>query len=334
MSERASVLVVSLGTTGGWRAAAEELVGALRRAGVQDVALAQPASMPRVRTFALTDLTQALGARRAACTAIERSRPAAVVYCSITAALLWPMPGAIWLDAVAAENRPGRHGVWQRRLERTRLEQAPLVMTMAPRSLEPVADIGLDPVLVPVPVQIFEDTRERARDIDAVTYAGDPKKKRLEAILDAWSRARRDHETLVVAGSDQVSVKRSGVSVVGRLAALEYRNLLRRAKLFLAAPRREDYGIAPLEALANGCQLVTTPAPGPYPALELARQLDDRLVDENLARAIRAALDDPLPAYAARAVELLAPFSHDSIDQTIRSHVLPRLLPHFASASS
>ena len=75
----------------------------------------------------------------------------------------------------------------------------------------------------------------------------------------------------------------------------EYRALLRRARVFVCAPRREDYGIAQLEALADGCLLVTTPAPGPYAALPIARALDGRLVGDDLASALRAALDDPAP---------------------------------------
>ncbi len=118
-----------------------------------------------------------------------------------------------------------------------------------------------------------------------------------------------------------------GVEFVGKLAPEEYRALLRRARVFVAAPKREDYGIAPLEALADGCLLVTTPAPGPYPALALARRLDPRLVDDDLVRAIRFALDDPIPGYAARAAELLAPFSRDAVDRIVARDVLPRLLP-------
>ena len=63
--------------------------------------------------------------------------------------------------------------------------------------------------------------------------------------------------------------------------ATTYRALLRRARVFVTAPRREDYGIAQLEALADGCMLVTTPSPGPYAALPLARELDPRLVGED-----------------------------------------------------
>jgi glycosyltransferase involved in cell wall biosynthesis len=144
--------------------------------------------------------------------------------------------------------------------------------------------------------------------------------------LAAWELARRDHETLVVGGTHALE-PRPGVRVAGRLPAPAYRALLRRARLFVAAPRREDYGIAPLEALVDGCVLVTTPAPGPYPALELAKALDQRLVTDDLAAAIRTALDDPVPGYAARATELAAPFRRAAVDRTIAEEVLPRLLP-------
>ena len=51
---------------------------------------------------------------------------------------------------------------------------------------------------------------------------------------------------------------------------------------------RDSYGIAQLEALADGCQLVTTRAPGPYAALPIARQLDPRLVGDDLVGGLRA----------------------------------------------
>lgn len=342
------VLVVSLGTTGGWRVAAAELSASLERVGAR-VALVSAGRAPRVRTFALTDLTQALATRRATQQGIAACRPAGIVYCSLTAALLWPAPGAIWLDATAGENRPGRHGVWQRRVERRRLLQAPVVMAMGERSLAPLAGRHADALLVPAPVESSasrpgdpagaladapnQADGEQVRDIAALTYAGDPEKKRLDLVLKAWESARRDDEQLVVAGTDALQ-PRAGVSLAGRLPPSEYRALLRRARTFVAAPRREDYGIAPLEALADGCLLVTTPAPGPYPALELARRLDPRLVSDDLATAIRIALDEPALGYAARAAELLAPFSPASVDRTIAEQVLPRLLPGWAGGRS
>jgi hypothetical protein len=99
--------------------------------------------------------------------------------------------------------------------------------------------------------------------------------------------------------------------------------------VFVTAPRREDYGIAQLEALADGCALVTTAAPGPYAALALARAVDPRLVaddDDGLAAALRAALDEPASGYAERALEALAPFRRAAVDRTVAEELLPRLL--------
>ena len=318
------VLVVSVPGTLGWRTGAHELTAALERAGARVVGA--QARLPRdVRTLMLTDLLQASAARKVALMATAEHRPEAIIYCSITAALLWSRPGAIWLDATAAENRPGRHGLWQRPLERRRLRRAPLVLTWSQSALEGYGDHDhAEQVVVPVPVSA-SGAIDGPRDIDAVAYAADPVKRRLDLLLETWQRARRDGETLVVAGIERPDVP--GVRFAGRLAPDEYRALVRRARVFLTAPRREDYGIAALEALADGAQLVTTPARGPYPALGLARGLDSRLVSDDLAAAVRTALDDPTPGYAQRAAQLLVPFSREAVTTTISQRVLPDLLP-------
>ena len=163
------------------------------------------------------------------------------------------------------------------------------------------------------------------RDLAAVAYAANPAKKGLDRMLAAWARARRPDETLVVAGT-HTPVVGEGVVSAGVLAPEAYRALLRRARVFLAAPRREDYGIAPLEALADGCMVVTTEAAGPYAALPLARELDPRLVGDDLAGALRAALDEPVMDYAARAGGLLAPFRRAAVDRVVAEEALPRLL--------
>jgi len=321
------VLIVSVGATTGWRAAARELGAAFERAGAR-TATVDTGPVREVRTFMLTDLVQAVAARRAAEHGITGYRPRVVVYCSLTAALLWPAPGVIWADAMAAENRPGRHGVWQRPLERRRLAESPLVLTMAADALAPLGVAGRPPSVV-VPVAVQSSGRAGAvmvRDIDVVAYAADPVKRRLDFVLEAWRRARRGDETLVVTGIDGVPDV-PGVRFTGRLPPDEFRALLRRARVFMAASRREDFGIAQLEALADGAMLVTTPAPGAYPALALARELDPRLVSEDLVPALRSALDDPAADYAGRAAKLVAPFSRDAVTTTLTEHVLPRLLP-------
>jgi hypothetical protein len=306
------VLIVSLGSTGGWRASDPDLGASMQRAGAS-VAIATAAPRREVRTFALTDLGWARGARAAAQRGSEEHAPRALLYSSTTAALLWPRPGAIRFDTLARDSRPGRHGIWQRPLERRRLAQAPLLVPMTP-----------DQPGLCVPIAVEPSGASSERDIAAVAYAPDPVKRRLDLLLASWDAARRDGEELVVTGIERPD--REGVRFTGRLEAAEFRALLRRARVFVSAPLREDYGIAPLEALADGCIVVTTPAAGPYPALDLVRGLDARFVTDDLAAGVRAALDDPPADWARRALEALAPFRRASVDRVVADELLPRLL--------
>lgn len=362
------VLLVSLGSTGGLRRADEELAGSLRRSGAS---VAVVASVPprQMRTFALTDLTWALAARRAARAELARRAPRAVIYSSTTAALLWPRAGAIRFDAPSAGNRPGRHGLWQRPLERRRLRQASLLLPWSEgglREVSPGFHSEGQALVLPVAVEPSgapdrdggegpsTGPRGELRDIAAVTYAANPSKKGLDRVLAAWRDVRRSGEELLVMGAEAEELRRTGlfasatsdapsslqrseqadvgvvlsdgVRAVGMLPYEEYRGLLRRARVFVCAPRREDYGIAQLEALADGCLLVTTPTPGPYAALPIARKLDPRLVSEDLAGALRTALDDPAPDYSARAEQALAPFRREAVDRLVAEQLLPRLL--------
>jgi hypothetical protein len=326
------VLVVGLATTAGWRGAVPALADAIERAGAR-VAVAAAAPARAVRTFMLTDLVQARAARAAARAGIAAHRPRALIYASATAALLGPRPGAIWFDSPAAENRPGRHGVWQRPLERRRVARATLLLPMSEGGLRALGDpLGgrdrIPAVVLPVPVEPSATTPPppAARDVAALAYAADAEKKGLARILAAWAAAaRRPDETLLVAGQPAGPLGEGAVGT-GLLAPHDYRALLRRARVFVAAPRHEDYGIAQLEALADGCRLVTTPGGGPYPARELARTLDPALVSDDLATAIRTALDAPADDYAERALELLTPYRRAAFDATVREQVLPALL--------
>ena len=318
---RPDVLLVSLGGTAGLRAADDALAASMRRAGASvDVVRVAHAREPR--TFALTELAWAVPARRAAVAALRAARPRAIVYSSSTAALLWPEPGAIRFDAPAAGNRPGRHGIWQRPVERRRFASAPLLLPWSEGGLAE-APVPHGPALV-VPVPVERSGAPAERDIAAVAYGANPEKKGLDRVLAAWRAVRRPGETLVVAGLP--GDNEDGVRYAGMIAAAEYRALLRRARAFVAAPRREDYGIAQLEALADGCALVTTAAPGPYAALPPARALDPRLVGDDLATALRVALDDPSPGYAERALALLEPWSPVAVDAVVRERLLPELL--------
>jgi glycosyltransferase involved in cell wall biosynthesis len=331
------VLIVSLGSTAGLRAADEELRASLERAGAL-VALVQARAPRAARTLMLTDLLWARAARTAARTQLARAPARAVIYSSTTAALLWPRPGAIRFDAPSAGNRPGRHGLWQRPLERRRLRQASLLLPWSAGGLAELGDrVGaggraalagaLGPsdraLVLPVPVEP-SGPADRVRDIAAITYAANPTKKGLDRVLEAWRRVRGPDDQLVVAGAE-VDCPQDGVRVTGMLARAEYRALLRRSRVFVCAPRREDYGLAQLEALADGCLLVSTPAPGPYAALAIARQLDRRLVSEDLETALRVALSDSSSDYAERATVAMTRFSRAAVDRRVAEQLLPAL---------
>lgn len=319
-----SILLVSLGSTVGLRASDAELAGSLERAGAR-VTLAAAAPPRSTRTLALTDLMWALAARRAAAAAISRETPDAVIYSTITAALLAPVPGAIRLDALAAANRPGRHGVWQRTRERRVLARARLLLPVSEQAMG-AAPSRIGRVLV-VPIAVEPSGPPLtgvARDIAAITYAANPSKKGLDDVLAAWASARRDGEELLVAGVEGLP-RVDGVRALGMLDRDAYRALLRRARVYIAASRREEYGIAQLEALADGAILVSTETQLGYPALELARSLDARLVGPDLAGAIRAALDEPREDYAAALAPLLERFSRASVDRVVAEQLLPAL---------
>ena len=124
------------------------------------------AEPPRAaRTLMLTDLLWALAARRAAVAELRRIEARALLYSSTTAALFWPRPGAIRFDAPAAGNRPGRHGLWQRPLERRRLREAPLLLPWSEGGLAELEGLGpadtydlclpltLPTVTLPVPIE-------------------------------------------------------------------------------------------------------------------------------------------------------------------------------------
>ena len=61
-------------------------------------------------------------------------------------------------------------------------------------------------------------------------------------------------------------------------------------------------------------------------ALPIARALDERLVGNDLASALRTALDDPTPDYSARALDALVPFRREAVDRMVAKRLLPRLL--------
>ena len=127
------VLLLSLGTTLGWRAADAIFVEQLRAAGatVAAATVRMGATARLRRAYPVTDLVEALAARRALRAAVRWHRPRALVISSTTAAMLADpegLPYAVRLDAPARLNRPGVRNVGLHALERRALSRARLVL--------------------------------------------------------------------------------------------------------------------------------------------------------------------------------------------------------------
>lgn len=135
------IVLVSLGTTMGWRAADEAFAEQVRAAGATcEVVSADMGRAGRLRrSMAITDVVEGLAARRAA-----RREGRATVYSSVTAALLQPQrsPVAVRFDGTAALNRPGPGGAWQRHRERAVLGRATVLLPWSEAAAESAAAVA------------------------------------------------------------------------------------------------------------------------------------------------------------------------------------------------
>ncbi len=348
---RPDVLLLSLGTTLGWRVADELLLAQLERAGASTAAVSVGlGATDRLRRgYPLNDVVEMYAARRAARTAVERHEPRALIVSSTTAAMLLPrlpLPYAVRFDAPARLNRPGARNAFLHALERRAMRRARVTVPFSVAGAEAQPAGAAPPVIVSPPIDPSEpdgdEPAERGRL--AVAYVSDPKAKGLDVVVGGWSAARVEGARLEVYGLDpdwaRAHLRRTGVAppesvdLRGTVPAAEFRARLRRARVFVHGARWEDWGQAPLEALADGALLATVPAGGPYEGLRVARQLDESLVAEGieahgLGRAIRAAFglpDDRVRAYQDRARDLLRPYRSDAVQETVEKELLPALL--------
>jgi hypothetical protein len=341
------IALVSLGTTPGLVRSDESFAALVRAAGasceIVRVRIGPLAGKLR-RQMAVTDLVEALAARGPV-------SGRAVVYSTVTAALFQrpQQPYAIRFDATASVNRPGPSGAWQRAAEKRRLRRARLLLPVSRGAEAGVPVAGPPVVRLPIPVEEIEGAPER--DIDAVAYAGYPRKRALEVLCQAWAAARKQTDSrsstpggkqtggrFVNGGLDREKglrwLRRTGVAEppgvewAGDLPRAEWLRLVGRARVYVNASRWEDFGLGPLEALAAGAVLATVPTPGSFEALPLARELAPELVSDDLASALRAALafgESARGDYAQRARDLLAPYREERLVAIVRESVLPAL---------
>ena len=341
------LLLVSLGTTLGWRVADRLFLEQVERAGARAAAVAVRFGWTgRLRRgYPVNDLVEMTAARRAVEAALRRSRPLAVVFSTTTAAMLAPrldVPYAVRLDAPARLNRPERRNSLLHALERRALGRARLTLPWSRAAASALPRGAAPAVVVPPPVEPSGPGAQR-RERLAVAYVPDPKAKGLDVLIAGWDEARVD-ATLRVYGIDRAwarsHLERSGVTEPpgvewpGMVAAEEFRGALRHARVLAAGARWEDFGQASLEALADGALVATVPSGGPFEALRLARELAPELVAASiepwaLGRAIRAAFELPeerVRDYRRRAAELLRPFRPEAVQETVARQVLPALL--------
>jgi hypothetical protein len=346
---RPDVLVVSLGTTLGWRMADSLFLEQVEQAGAAAVATSVSfgAAGRLRRGYPVNDFVEMHAARRAVGTAVARHTPRAVVISSTTAAMLVPplaMPYAVRLDAPAVLNRPGARNALLHGLERRGLRRARLTLPLSGAAREVLPDGSAPAVVVPPPVEPSGPASEERESL-AVAYVPDPKAKGLDILAAGWAAAALPDARLEVYGLDpdwaRAHLRRSGVSepagleLRGTVPAAEFRSRIRRARVYAGGARWEDFGQAPLEALADGALLATVPSGGPFEALRLAREIGEpaliasELSGDALGAAIRAAFalsDERVRAYRVRALELLRPFRPEEVQETVAREVLPRLL--------
>ena len=372
LAGRPDIVLVSLGTTIGLRVADEAFVRQVRAAGATcALAPVQIGVEGRLRvSMALTDAVEAVAARRAARGVVGTGagpRAGAIVYSSVTAALLQPTraPAAVRFDAIAAQNRAGAGGAWQRRRERTVLGRVSLLLPWSEAAAQAAliaARPGAPPAVV-LPPPVAPGTSQGGRGAseggrgagggataasveppDAVAYAGNPHKRGVDLLCEAWSAARPEGARMAVAGLTRGealswlrkagSAEPPGVEWLGAVPHERWLALVAGARVFVNASRHEDWGLAQMEALAAGTPLVTVPSGGTGVALPLARRLAPALVAPDrsaaaLAAALRTGLGLDLAArraYAREAARLLEPYRDEALSRRVADEVLPVLL--------
>ena len=345
MQQAPDVALVSLGTTIGLRHADEAFVELVHEAGGScELVRVRLGDFDRLRRgMLLTDLAEAYASRRSAGAVRART----VIYSSVTAALFQrdSTPYGVRFDSLAALNRPGIGGLWQRRRERVVLGSARLLLPWSERGGRAVMSLLRDAppaIVLPPPVDFTPAGTDR--DIDVVAYAANPHKRGLELLCRAWPDGAPPGARLVVGGLDAVTAQRylrrtgvaapSAVEWAGAVPRERWLDLVSRARVFVNASRYEDWGLAQMEALSLGTPLVTVPSAGLYEALPLARRLSPQLVAPErragaLARALRAGLSLDVEAretYAREATRLLVPYRRATLRRTMAEDVLPVLL--------
>jgi hypothetical protein len=191
---RPDVLLVSLGTTLGWRVADRMLLAQLEGAGAatEAVAVGRGATDRLRRGYPVNDLVEMYAARRAVRTAVERHEPRALIVSSTTASMLLPslsIPYAVRFDAPARMNRPGARNAPLRALERRAMSRARVTIPFSVAGGEALPEGAARAVVVSPPIDPSSDEPTAEREDVAVAYVSDPKAKGLDVLVAGWALA-------------------------------------------------------------------------------------------------------------------------------------------------
>lgn len=336
------VLIVGIGTTGGWRHADLALASELRARGMQVDGFwpdMEPSTRLRRRGQPLSsECVQAFAIRKAVLRHVSSAHDAVIVSSS-TASLFMPRRlrrrTIVWSDTPVRLARTGFGDAILWALERRAMKRTAVLAVQPRHSLDAYRTFFPEAAsrtrFLPVPVHapaIINRKRERF----AVIYAGNPEKKGLDLAVQAWAASEID-ATLVVTGLDPGTAREflerrsitvpPNVRLLGRVAPSEHRRLTQSAAAYLSASRREEYGNAQLEALADGAILICGPCAGTAEPLEIAKTLDPCFVsntERGLARTVIAAMrisEDERRDYQDAAGSLIRAYSPEAFSQSL-----------------
>lgn len=338
-----SVLVVRSSITGGHRHHEDEIVRNLPELGcsVRAVQVRYPHQSLFGRSTPTDDLYHAVQAARV----VRRVDPGegVLVFTTVTDALLQRTSvlrrAVVRFDALSRENRTGWRGAIQRRLERRVLARAAVLAPRSVRSLPERSDLALHAL----PSAVLPIARASGEPIAPYMffYGGENvRKKGLDVAVRAWSTAALPGLELRVAGTEAEAGRRfllengveapASVRWLGKIPNVEFRQQAAAATAYISASRYEEFGVAQIEALADGVPVVTVSTDGPVEIVPIMRSIAPDLVADGiqartLADALHAVADwdsKRRAEYRGDAAEAARAYSQDAVRNYLRTAVL------------